>query len=181
MTQTYSEKQRMILNFEVIEPRLALNLGEYHSIIEKQNVIIAPSPTFCFNLLTFEVTPSVAGEEEETSIILTASTKIYENFRDFKVDNDFLYFFYNSWKEENGNYHLRYTKIPVKLIEKIVEKRDALRRTHDFMNTGNLEEIRNYINSEKYENDLKLASFSNSEILKEAKLLWKTYLSRRIW
>ena len=160
-----------------------LSFAQLHELCLKDNIIVVELPVVAFDLLNMEtqssaISKNLLGLSYTPGLVVALETKAFtlESMEEFYVshwnDRD-LFFFYTAHilRSEKMNadvYTIRYGKIEHDVIANPMKRYEAVERIKKLMNIHNTPEtIKEYVNSENFSEDMRLANSDTSEMLKE--------------
>lgn len=158
--QTYNEKMDIVIK-HLNESQLRIpgtkmtsdiTLGDYHQIIDNNNVVVISSPNINFDMENMRLT----NQDGEHVIRISAGPDII-SFKDFikKIKTDDVVFFYPQVSCNTDNtLHVRYMTISSVKLKPYMDRLNAATRMKSIMNLNNsYEEIQSYVMSDDFKND----------------------------
>ncbi len=155
---------------------ITLSFAQLHELCLKDNIIIVEMPVVAFDLLSMETQSSSIAKSLSLSytpgLVVTLETKSFtlesmEEFYNSHWNDKDLFFFYTA-HILGDVYKIRYGKIEYDVIANPMKRYEAVERIKKLMNIQNTPEtIKEYVNSENFSEDMRLAKSDVSEMLKE--------------
>jgi hypothetical protein len=166
MIQTYNQKLSKYLNrIDTNDVTSSYDLGFLHELFMKPNIIVTDLPTGVFSLTDMTIDTTSIGLEQfgiapkHVVMFYQISTFQMNSFDDFWTvfnENDiFIIYDVRSFSEGMKTIHtMRYTVIEEDCFIDFKNKRDANDRLKDIFASRDVERIKEYVNSGKFENDI---------------------------
>jgi hypothetical protein len=193
--QTYEEKMtKLLMNINTFKTESPLEmtptiinytLKEYHDIIIKENVLVVNNPLFVFDLHTLKVVEYSISAKTNKASMFTASNlmtmKIDSlSLQDDDIDSDyveylnsalwnedFIWFLYTAVKVNNRSI-IRLAKIEKKVIQKLIDRLDAIDRINSKLSLNNdLKTIREYVKSKQFSIDKSDSCVNVEDVISE--------------